>query len=105
MANLNDLVPDNSDLNITAVSAINNSGQILAQAASEELNATVAVILTPIEGPLADLDGDCAVGVKDLLILLGLWGPCNDCSNCPADFNDDCAVGVVDLLVLLGNWG
>ena len=103
--NLNDLIESDPGLTIDRAVAINELGQILAQAASEELNATVAVILTPIEGPLADLDGDCAVGVKDLLILLGLWGPCNDCSNCPADFNDDCAVGVVDLLVLLGNWG
>jgi len=25
---------------------------------------------------IADLDGDCDVGVKDLLVLLGNWGPC-----------------------------
>ncbi|MCH7849630.1 MAG: ASPIC/UnbV domain-containing protein [Planctomycetes bacterium] len=50
----------------------------------------------------ADLDGDGAVGVKDLLILLGVWGPCKDC---PADFNRNDAVGVSDLLALLANWG
>ncbi|MCH7475075.1 MAG: FG-GAP repeat protein, partial [Gemmatimonadetes bacterium] len=49
-----------------------------------------------------DLDGDCAVGVKDLLFLLGNWGPCE---GCPADFDDDGFVGVTDLLALLGNWG
>ena len=53
----------------------------------------------------ADLDGDGAVGVKDLLILLGAWGPCGDCADCPADLDGDCNVGVKDLLVLLGDWG
>ncbi len=52
-----------------------------------------------------DLDGDGTVGVKDLLILLGSWGPCDDCNNCPADLDGDCTVGVKDLLILLGNWG
>ena len=50
----------------------------------------------------ADLDDDGAVGVKDLLILLGAWGPCPDC---PADFDGNDSVGVKDLLVLLGGWG
>ena len=54
---------------------------------------------------LGDLDGDGSVGVKDLLILLGDWGPCADCKDCLADLDDDCAVGVKDLLILLGNWG
>ena len=54
---------------------------------------------------VGDLDGDGTVGVKDLLILLGSWGPCDDCNDCPADLDDDCTVGVKDLLILLGNWG
>ncbi|MCH7847246.1 MAG: hypothetical protein IIB53_02675 [Planctomycetes bacterium] len=49
-----------------------------------------------------DLDDDGDVGVKDLLILLGAWGPCK---GCPADFDDSGDVGVKDLLILLGNWG
>ena len=52
-----------------------------------------------------DLDGDGSVGVKDLLILLGEWGPCADCKACLADIDGDCTVGVKDLLILLGNWG
>ena len=52
-----------------------------------------------------DLDGDREVGVPDLLILLGNWGPCDDCNDCLADIDDDCTVGVKDLLILLGNWG
>ena len=50
----------------------------------------------------ADLDGDCVVGVKDLLILLGAWGTN---PGHPADFDDSGDVGVPDLLFLLGTWG
>ena len=53
----------------------------------------------------ADLDGDGSVGVSDLLILLGNWGPCADCGDCPADLDGNCTVGVSDLLILLANWG
>lgn len=52
-----------------------------------------------------DINGDGAVGVKDLLILLGSWGPCPDCDKCPADLDQNCTVDVADLLILLGNWG
>ena len=54
---------------------------------------------------LWDLDASGDVGVKDLLILLGAWGPCPTKGDCPADFNDSGAVDVKDLLILLGNWG
>ncbi len=53
----------------------------------------------------ADFDDDGAVGVKDLLFLLGTWGPCPKKGDCPADLDDDGAVGVKDLLFLLGVWG
>ena len=52
-----------------------------------------------------DLDDNGSVGVKDLLILLGAWGPCPPKGDCPADFDDSGDVGVKDLLVLLGVWG
>ena len=52
-----------------------------------------------------DLDGSSDVGVKDLLFLLGAWGPCPPKGDCPADFDPDGTVGVKDLLILLGNWG
>ncbi len=60
----------------------------------------------PIPG---DLDGDGSVGVQDLLLLLGAWGSCDDCtpgkSMCFGDLDGDCTVGVADLLMLLANWG
>ncbi len=53
-----------------------------------------------------DLDGDGEVGVTDLLIVLGAWGPCADpCPpSCQADTDRDCAVGVTDLLLVLAHW-
>ena len=52
-----------------------------------------------------DLDNSGDVGVKDLLILLGTWGPCPKKGDCPADFDNSGDIGVKDLLFLLGNWG
>ena len=52
---------------------------------------------------LGDLNRDNIVGVGDLLILLGFWGPCEKV--CLGDFDDSGDVGVKDLLILLGNWG
>ena len=52
-----------------------------------------------------DLDGSGDVGVKDLLFLLGAWGPCPPKGDCPADFDASGDVGVKDLLFLLGVWG
>ena len=61
--------------------------------------------LTVDVGIPGDINGDGVVGVADFLILLGDWGPCADCNDCPADIDGNCAVGVSDLLILLGNWG
>lgn len=69
---------------------------------SEDRNANG--IPDECENP-ADLDGDGSVGVGDLLILLGNWGPCRSCDDCQADLNGDCVVGVADFLILLANWG
>ncbi len=53
-----------------------------------------------------DLDDDGSVGVGDLLLLLGAWGPCPETCPpfCTGDINGDCTVGVADLLLLLANW-
>ena len=74
---------------------------------NESQTASAGLAILELVGLLnpADLDGDGSVGVKDLLILLGDWGPCDDCTDCPADLDGDCTVGVKDLLILLGNWG
>ncbi len=51
-----------------------------------------------------DLNHDGHIDGGDLLILLGMWGPCNDCDACAADLDSDCVVGPVDLILLLGSW-
>ncbi len=53
----------------------------------------------------ADLNADGSVDGADLVLLLGAWGPCDDCAMCLADIDADCTVGTSDLLILLGNWG
>ncbi len=50
----------------------------------------------------ADLNGDGAVGILDLLALLAAWG--TDPGG-PPDFDGDGTVGILDLLELLANWG
>ncbi len=52
----------------------------------------------------ADVDHDCSVGIVDFLLLLGDWGPCDDCAACPADLDGDCTVGILDFLALLSAW-
>ena len=74
--------------------AINSSGLILANASGTD--GLVAVLLTPVESPLGDLDADCEVGILDLLFLLAQWGK----TGSPADLNNDGVVGILDLLTL-----
>lgn len=50
----------------------------------------------------ADLDGNGAVDISDLLTLLAAWGPCEDC---PADIDGSGEVDILDLLTLLADWG
>jgi len=74
-------------------------------AVSNQFSDNAAVLLNQLEPDIpGDLTGDGEVGVGDLLVLLGEWGPCDDCEDCPADLNDNCEVGVGDLLILLANW-
>jgi subtilisin family serine protease len=70
------------------------------------LDAHAAILEAGGAGP-GDLNGDGAVGIRDLLILLAAWGPCPDpCPPaCSADLDADCTVGIADLVMLLANWG
>ena len=104
MTNLNDLIPPEEQLQIKRTEGINASGQIAVRGANAD-NDVVAVLLTPVPGPLGDLNGDCQVGAGDLLLLLANWGRCDNCENCPGDLNGDCSVSAGDVLLLLANWG
>ncbi len=61
--------------------------------------ATIEIVAAP-----GDLDADGAIGISDLLLLLGAWGACEG-PPCPGDLDGDGAVGIADLLSLLANWG
>ena len=53
-----------------------------------------------------DLNGNGAVGVADLVMLIGEWGSCPAQPDaCPGDVDLDDTVGITDLVILLGNWG
>ena len=95
-------------LNISTVTPrdINDAGQILVLGYDGNVGEWRTILLTPVVSQVpGDLDGDGTVGVTDLLILLGDWGPCPPKGDCPADLDGDGSVGVKDLLILLGNWG
>ncbi|MCZ6494270.1 MAG: hypothetical protein O6933_09345, partial [Planctomycetota bacterium] len=98
MTNLNDLIPLDPEVVVKSTPAISSSGLLLGNASGTD--GLVAVLLTPVESPLGDLDGDCEVGILDLLILLAAWGEAGS----PADLNNDGLVGILDLLMLLANW-
>ena len=69
-----------------------------------ELDAEMEMIVFP--STLGDIDLDDDVDAADLIVLLGAWGPCDDCGlvSCPADLDGDCDVDGADLILLLGNW-
>ncbi|MCH8912596.1 MAG: hypothetical protein IIA33_03400, partial [Planctomycetes bacterium] len=78
--------------------------RVLVQPGSGSLLAAASVLFLDEPCP-SDLDDSGDVGVKDLLFLLGTWGPCPKKGDCPADFDNSGDVGVKDLLFLLGAWG
>ena len=89
---------------LTTRFGLNNAGQIVLLARLDD--GTQGIYLaTPITPCPWDLYASGDFGVKDLLFLLGEWGPCPKKGDCAADFDDSGDVGVKDLLVLLGNWG
>ena len=87
-----------------------NDGGVIIASGFRTGQGQHALLLTPDPACCpADLDGSGDVNVKDLLILLGAWGPCPNCGDCGAqciaDLDCDCDVGGKDLLILLGAWG
>lgn len=67
----------------------------------EEVQAHFDALELPVFGTEADLNGDGAVNGADLGLLLGAWGPCEEC---PADINCSGEVDGADLGLLLGQW-
>ncbi len=44
------------------------------------MGGTVVDQFTITKNLFADVDHDCSVGIVDFLLLLGDWGPCDDCA-------------------------
>jgi uncharacterized membrane protein len=101
--NLNDLVQSETSVGVLRVWAMNNRGQITGWGLVP--GASVALLLTPIDPPLGDLDIDCQVGVVDFLRLLSAWGLCPVDGDCRADLNEDGTVDQWDFQILIDNWG
>lgn len=98
---LNNLLVSDAEVFVQSGRGINEAGVVLGNGFTFPPDAAlVALLLAPVVR-LGDLDGDCIVGVNDLLILLTEWGQ----RDSPADLNGDGIVGVADLLILLANWG
>lgn len=85
------------DVETPGFDTLTGHGRINAASAVAALLAT----LSP-----ADLNQDGVVDGGDLGLMLGAWGPCEDCEllPCPADVDDSCTVDGADLGLLLGSW-
>ena len=88
---------------IEGATGISATGEIVANGEDAD-RQSAAFLLTPAL-PFGDLNGDCAIGAVDLIVLLSAWGRCADCNDCIADLDKNCVVGASDLLILLANWG
>ncbi|MBL9119038.1 MAG: hypothetical protein JNL80_03885 [Phycisphaerae bacterium] len=64
---------------------------------------TVSIKFNESVGSVGDLNGDGAVGVMDLALLLGAWGPADGACEL-GDLTGDGLVGPSDLSLLLANW-
>ncbi len=104
MTDLNELIPSGLDLIVKRARAINNNGQIVGRATLDGY-AAVAFLLTPVNVPTGDVDGDCSVGILDFLFLIGNWGTCPPEQACFADFDGNGLVDLADFMILLNNWG
>ena len=98
MRDLSDMTELNG-VTLRSAYAINESGEILGYGISAA-GYPSAILLGPVDTLLGDLDGDCRVGMFDLLLLLSDWGE----SDSTADLDGDGEVTSVDLQILLDNW-
>lgn len=55
--------------------------------------------------PPGDADGDGAVGLSDIAVLVGHWGQSVPPAPASADLDGDGAIGLGDIAVVVSNWG
>jgi probable HAF family extracellular repeat protein len=103
MANLNDLIPPNANVQVKLAKAINNSGQIGADGMDLTDGREVALRLTPIAPPPGDCDCNGVVNVDDLMAVIREWGPAIPTTTANFDLDND--VDMDDLLTVINMWG
>lgn len=92
--------------NYVANVAISVSDEDLPGETTGSISLTLTVRVDPAELCDADVTGDGAVDVSDLLAVISAWGACPGPPDpCPADTNDDGLVNVTDLLAVINAWG
>ena len=99
-----DVIPPDEEWDTLFPFGINDQGQIVGGGVRDGETGH-GFLMTPLNQCPWDVDSSGDVGVKDLLFLLGNWGPCPKKGDCSADFDNSGDVGVKDLLFLLGAWG
>lgn len=97
VSDLNDLIDPVPGRVIKSAVAINDHGVILARG---QFGGVVSFLLSPRERPLADITGDCVVGLADLMFVVDDWGA--DATR--SDINADGTVDALDFLAVLAGW-
>lgn len=76
-----------------------------ARLAAQVTLRTLIDYIDPLVSSPGDLNGDDAVDVFDLFILLNNWGECETADNCAGDIVVDGSIDVFDLFEMLERWG
>lgn len=97
---LKDLVESTLQVKLRIAHGISEAGAIIVNGSLGPQDESVVILLSPVDQPITDLDGDCATGFGDLLMLLEQWQEAGS----PADFDGDGVVTFGDLLILLASW-
>jgi len=88
-----------ADSNLTNTTSYNYS--LVATDAANNSSAAATLTAATVTAKPGDLNGDNAVNITDLSILLSNWNT----TNVVADINKDGAVNIFDLSILLSNYG
>jgi probable HAF family extracellular repeat protein len=101
MYDLNELAQLPDDVVLGTGYAINDAGDIACKATWIGPPSTgISVVLTPIDRPRTDVDGDCVTNADDLQQVLGAWGT----DDSLVDIDGSGVVALGDLLLVLSSW-
>ena len=96
--------PLGSNLHVQIAWAINNQGQIAAEANVIGSQEVLATLLTPIPPVAGDCNCDQVVNMDDILSIILHWGQSQPQAG-TADLTGDGVVDINDLMLVLNNWG